>query len=72
MTAQDAGTAAQFATISLDGFANQNSHNNNDLVEGMLNATQQPVLGFSLIHAGGGQSSVTISSMQQFSDGTTL
>jgi hypothetical protein len=72
MTAQDAGTAAQFATISLDGFANQNSHNNNDFVEGMLNATQQPVLGFSLIHASGGQSSVTISSMQQFSDGTTL
>jgi hypothetical protein len=72
MSAQDAGTAAQFATVSLDGFANQNSFSNNgNLVEGMLNATQQPVLGFSLIHAGGGQSSVTISSLQQFSDGST-
>jgi hypothetical protein len=72
MSAKDAGTAAQFATMSLDLFANQNSFSTNgNLAEGILNATQQPVLGFSLIHAGAGQSSVTISSLQQFSDGTT-
>lgn len=72
MSASDAGPAAQFATVSLDGFANQNSLSNNaNLVEGMLNATQQPVLGFSLIHAAGGQSSVRVSQLQQFSDGTT-
>jgi hypothetical protein len=72
MSAQDASTAPQMATFSLDGFANQNAvFQNGNAVEGMLNASQQPVLGFSLIHVGGGQSSVTLSSMNQFSDGTT-
>jgi len=37
----------------------------------MLNASKQPVQGFSLIHVGGGQSSVTLSKRNQFSDGTT-
>jgi hypothetical protein len=52
--------------------SNQNAvFQNGNAVEGMLNASQQPVLGFSLIHVGGGQSWVTLSNMNQFSDGTT-
>jgi hypothetical protein len=73
MNAPDAGTAAQTATISLDGFADQNSFNNNgNLAEGILNATQLPLLGFSLIHTGSGQSTVTLSNLNQFTDGTTM
>jgi hypothetical protein len=72
MTAAEAGTAAQLATIPLALFANQNSSDSNgSLVEGGLNATQQPILGFSLIHVGAGQSSVTLTDMHQFTDGTT-
>jgi hypothetical protein len=72
MTAEDAGTTAQLATIPLDLFASHNSFDaNGNLVEGALNATQQPILGFSLIHVVGGQSSVTVTAMHQFTDGTT-
>jgi hypothetical protein len=71
MSAVDAGTAKQFATISLDGFGNQNGFfSNNVLAEGMLGATQQPQLGISLIHANGSTSTVTVSNMQQFTDGS--
>jgi hypothetical protein len=71
MSAVDAGATKQLATISLDGFGNQNSFfNNSNVADGMLGATQQPQLGISLVHANGSTSTVTISNMQQFTDGS--
>jgi hypothetical protein len=71
MNAADAGNTKQLATISLDGFGNMNGFfNNGVLAEGILGATQQPQLGISLIHANGSTSTVTVSNLQQFTDGS--
>jgi hypothetical protein len=71
MSAVDAGTAKQLATISLDSLGNQNGlFFNGNLANGMLGATQQPQLGISLIHTNGSTSTVTVSNMQQFTDGS--
>src|SRR5262249_55734172 len=70
MTAEEAGTAARLATVSPDLFASQNSFlSNGNLVQCGLNATQQPILGLSLIHVGG-ETSVTRTNLHQFTDGT--
>jgi hypothetical protein len=72
MSAVDAGTTTQLATISLDGFRNQNGlFTNGNFADGSLGATQQPQLGISLVHADGSTSTVTITNMQQFTDGSS-
>ena len=71
ITGTDAGTSAQFAALSLDLLGNEAGLlKNGNLADGLLGQTQQPVIGFSLLHVGNSQSTVTISNLQQFSDGT--
>ncbi len=72
MTGTDAGTKPQYAAVGLDLLGNQAGliTGNGNLADGLLGLTQQPVLGFSLLHVGNSQSTVTITNMQQFSDGT--
>jgi hypothetical protein len=59
-----AGTSTQFATISLDSFSN------NTFITGGLSATKVPLFGFTLIHGEGSTSTVEITNLRQFNDGT--
>jgi hypothetical protein len=72
MSATDAGTAKQLATLSLDGFGNTTGGLfTGNLATGVLGATQQPQIGISLVRASGSTSTVSITNMQQFADGST-
>lgn len=64
MVGTTAGSTKQGATISLDSFANST------LIEGGLSATRIPLFGFTLLHGPNSNSSVVISSLRQFNDGT--
>jgi len=67
MNGLDAGSAAQLATISLDGFRGAS------VLDGVFNSLAGgpiiPTLGFSLVASSGSSASVTITDLRQFRDG---
>ena len=72
MTGTDAGSTAQMAALGMDIWGNLAGPvtGNGNVADGALGLSQQPIIGFSLIHAGNSQSTVTISNLNQFSDGS--
>jgi hypothetical protein len=69
MDGADAGTAAQRATISLDGFL---SDAQDAPIVGPFNASQIPTVGFTLLAPPGSSATVTVSNLRQFNDGITV
>jgi len=62
----------QWATVDMDGFAGNNSlSGNGTALNGMFGSSQQPQIGISLIRANGSQVSVTLTNIQQFTDGSS-
>ena len=67
MSGTEAGSTARQATISLGGFLS----GQHAPILGPFSASQVPILGFSLIGSAGASATVTVTNLNQFSDGTS-